>query len=380
MSPDEPRQNWALPGGSDDNTNSPNPEPQASQPAGQSAQWGPAGQWGGSGGGQWGAPASGQWGAPTGGPAFRPMQSHRPGIIPLRALRLTEILDGAFKALRHNPKVMFGVTLPVAAVAALLQALMMLRLFDTLEYDYLMGNFESDPTGVTGLFDDSVLWLGVAFAALNMLAIPLVTGVLTVSVSRSSLGKKLTIGETMQLIKGRKAALVGASFLSSLIALVPAGLMILALIVLFNAPSAILVLGIFGLGLLVLAATFYLITRLLLVPQVVVLERQPVFAAFKRGWLLTRGSFWRVLGIYLLATLIASVVSSIITTPMSILLGLVATMSLTLSSYIAGATTIVTLLITIPFSAAVASILYIDIRMRKEGLDIELARAAGESA
>src|SRR5690625_7315725 len=232
MAPDEPRQNWALPGGSDDNTNSPNPEPQASQPAGQSAQWGPAGQWGGSGGGQWGgsgggqwgAPASGQWGAPTGGPAFRPMQSHRPGIIPLRALRLTEILDGAFKALRHNPKVMFGVTLPVAAVAALLQALMMLRLFDTLEYDYLMGNFESDPTGVPGLFDDSVLWLGVAFAALNMLAIPLVTGVLTVSVSRSSLGKKLTIGKTMMLIKGRKAAIDGVSILCSLIVLVSDGL------------------------------------------------------------------------------------------------------------------------------------------------------------
>lgn len=36
----------------------------------------------------------------------------------------------------------------------------------------------------------------------------------------------------------------------------------------------------------------------------------------------------------------------------------------------------IALTLTISFSAAVVSLLYIDVRMRREGLDVELARAA----
>src|SRR5690625_7564591 len=110
------------------------------------------------------------------------MQSHRPGLTPLRGLRFAEILDRAFKALRHNPKVMFAVTLPVAAASALLQAFLMLRLFEMMDYEYLNTDYLNDADPFGALVHDSTLWLALISVALNMLAIPLVTGVLTVSV------------------------------------------------------------------------------------------------------------------------------------------------------------------------------------------------------
>jgi len=403
MASEDPRQSWAAPGGSEAGSDADTPaggQPGDATGAPGGGQWGqPAGgQWGQPAGGQWGQPAGAQWGQPaqpgqpgptppgtgggwdpqtgqsyqTAGTAhFQPMQSHRPGIIPLRALRLGEILDGAFKALRHNPKIMFGVTLPVAGLLALLQAFVMYQLVEQMEYDYL---------GADLSVDDSVLVLSFLALAINMLAVPLVTGILTVSVSRSAMGKKLTFGETMQLIKGRKAALLGMSLLVFLISTLPVALPFLGGFLAFDAHPGVFVLVLFLTAVAAFCGIVYLTTRLLFVTQVVVLERQPVFQAIKRGWLLTRGSFWRLLGIYILASLIGSVVASIIATPLSVISGVLAVVSLTGSAALLGASTVVSLMITIPFSAPVASILYIDVRMRKEGLDIELARAAGESA
>lgn len=400
MTPDDPRQDWAAPGSSDSAPDGDNQTPEAPDQSGGQQGWEqPAGGHQG-----WGQPAGGQpgWGAgpqapnPQGGgweggygqtyqmtggaPNFQPMQSHRPGIIPLRGLRLAEILDGAFKALRHNPKVMFGVTLPVAAASALLQAFLMLRLFEMMDYEYLNTDYLNEADSFGAVVDDSTLWLALISVALNMLAIPLVTGVLTVSVSRSTMGKKLSIGEIWRMIHGRKGALIGASLLSSLIAMTPFVALFGVVVLISGASDGAFIALFFPLLLVAVAATVYLTTRLLFVPQVVVLERQTVWAAFKRGWLLTRGSFWRVLGMYLLASIIAMVVSSIVATPLSFIAGLVALASTVASAALLGATTVVSLLITIPYSAAVASIIYIDIRMRREGLDIELARAAGAAA
>src|SRR5690625_5811706 len=100
------------------------------------------------------------------------MQSHRPGIIPLRGLRLAEVLDGAFKAIRHNPKVMFGVTLPVAVIAALMQSVLTVRLFDLFEYDYLQ-SYESEFAEASAMFDDSTLMMLILSISLNMLLFPL---------------------------------------------------------------------------------------------------------------------------------------------------------------------------------------------------------------
>ena len=44
------------------------------------------------------------------------LMSHKPGIIALRPLQLGDILDGAVKAVRYNPKAMVGLSALVLAV------------------------------------------------------------------------------------------------------------------------------------------------------------------------------------------------------------------------------------------------------------------------
>src|SRR5690625_2996256 len=123
------------------------------------------------------------------------------------------------------------------------------------------------------MFDDSTLMMLILSIALNMLVVPLVTGVLTISVSRSTMGKKIPLTEIWQMLRGRKAALIGASFLTTLAALAPIGLLFAAFPLLISENSPALVLLFLPLGFIATAATVFFAIRMLFVPQVVVLER-----------------------------------------------------------------------------------------------------------
>jgi len=101
-----------------------------------------------------------------------------------------------------------------------------------------------------------------------------------------------------------------------------------------------------------------------------------------------KGSWWRVLGILLLATVLTFVISSIIATPFAVVAGGGASLFSTTASttgpglaalFLATVGQIVGYTITYPFSAGVSVLLYVDQRMRREGLDLDLARAAGVS-
>ena len=78
-------------------------------------------------------------------------------------------------------------------------------------------------------------------------------------------------------------------------------------------------------GLLVLASlplSALLYVRLSLATPALVLEHAPVLTSFRRSWVLVRRSFWRVLGILLLAVLVGTAVASVLQLPFSLLLHL----------------------------------------------------------
>ena len=86
------------------------------------------------------------------------------------------------------------------------------------------------------------------------------------------------------------------------------------------------------------------------------------------------------MGIQLLSVIIIVFATGIATTPVNLLAGILAATvpsveTLTLAfSVLLG--TIVTAA-TLPFDSAVRALIYTDLRMRSEGLDVELRRAAG---
>lgn len=129
--------------------------------------------------------------------------------------------------------------------------------------------------------------------------------------------------------------------------------------------------------------------RFYLAAPALMLERQGVVKSMRRSAKLVRGSWWRTFGIVLLTLLLTGMVSAVITIPFTAFGAAVSGDGMnSLLTAGGGHTSWATLIIqgigaligttlTLPISAGVTVLLYIDQRIRREALDLELARAAG---
>jgi hypothetical protein len=117
----------------------------------------------------------------------------------------------------------------------------------------------------------------------------------------------------------------------------------------------------------------------------VVLEREGPAQALARSWRLVRGSFWRVLGITVLAGLIVLLTAGVLQIPFGLLAAMAgggnsllpSTGGNVASILISAVGGVVAGAVARPISAGVAVLLYVDLRMRREGLDLVLQTAAG---
>lgn len=312
---------------------------------------------------------------------FRPMAA-QPGIVPLRPLSVWEIIDGAFRAVRHNPKVMFGVTVVGVAISVLISAV--ITWYTSPLTTDLIRDVYSD-LGSAGA-DDIASLIGPIYATVFSLPVSLVftqiiTGVLIRSVSQSVLGRVVSPGDVFRGQGGRLARVVGFAALTVLVAVV-GGAALIGLVVLVGQASAAgaMLLALLG-GLLFLAAALWFGVRTLLVPAGLMLEGGAFWATVVRGWRLTRGGFWRLTGLYLLVTIASMIVAGIIATPVQ-LIAMLVTQDQTLTGFTAVAITsvgdVIATTLTTVFAAGAYALAYIDARMRTEGLDVELARAAAQ--
>jgi hypothetical protein len=140
-------------------------------------------------------------------------------------------------------------------------------------------------------------------------------------------------------------------------------------------------------ALALIALGVWLFTKLAVVPSAIVMERAPLRVAVARSWQLTNGSFWKTFGVLFLITAILGIAAQVITTPISLLVGFVpAVLDPTGSSpegsiafflvaeLVVVLVTVVIAAITAVVQSAAVALIYIDLRMRREGLDLELVR------
>lgn len=334
----------------------------------------------------WGAPQPpGAWGPaspPPPGVAWRP-PALQPGIIPLRPLGMGEIYDGAFRAVRANPRVMFGLAALVVTLAVVLQSVIVWYVRGVLSAQMADLVSEIDPSGQMELGDALGASVGSLIAApFTSIATTVLTGLLIVSVSRSVLGQVASVGEVLR--SWRVWLVVGFTFLTSIVSIVAAAVVVGSVTLLaVNNQVALAVLVALAGGLVLFVAAIWVITRTLLVPPALMLEGKRFWPTVARAWRLTRGSFWRLFGIYLLTAILAGIISFIITVPAGEVAALVlrdpAGTSF-LSIVVTGVANIIASTLSTTFLSAVVALLYIDVRMRREGLDVELARAAETTA
>lgn len=372
----------------------------AGQGYGPAPQYGQYGQYGqNSQYGQYTQPAGGPYPAGPGGFFAAP----KPGIIPLRPLSITEIIGGAFESLRANPRAMFLPALLVMGAAGLVSALLafisrssLSSLTSATYYD------DYDPTvSQLDAFSNSLSLLGGSLASsvvdgiITLLATAVLTGLLTVTVSRSVLGRIATPADVWARTRPRIWALIGQSILINLITALVAvvvilgmGLLLAGVILMMRdgdggGSSSVMLLLLLGFLLTIggLIAAALLGVRLSVAGAALILENVSVWEGIRRSWRLTRGSFWRVLGTLLLAALLVGLVSSVISFPLGMVAG-VTSLTVTGGAMLTAVDLLVTFLsfllsaVIMPFSAAVVALIYIDLRMRREGLDVDLRRSA----
>lgn len=329
------------------------------------------------------APAS----TPPRAPGWTPPP--KPGLIPLRPLTLGTLLGASFQVLRRNPRPMFGFALLLTGSVFLLT----LVIIGFVTFSAVTRSLSATGQDVDTVMAGSFATIGLSAlvpVALSIVVTAILQGIVVLEVARGTLGEKLKLGGLWRAAKGRIWALVGWALLLTAVAVL--GVVVLAviigLLIAFGGTAGIAIgvtLGILaGLGAVVLV--FWLGTRLCLVPSALMLERLPLRAAIARSWSLTTGYFWKTLGIQLLVSVIVQTVSTIVTTPLSMVFGLGAGLinpNEDQTGLIVGAVVLylLTIIVSVVFAAiaavvqsATTALIYIDIRMRKEGLDLELSR------
>lgn len=309
----------------------------------------------------------------------------REPFVPLRPLTLGQVLAGAFRALRHNPAVTLVPAVVLSLVAAAGGTLFGLYVVEPLilESGSSLDSFTLY-AWVSGFGAGALGWLVVRALAFG--AGTLQQGVSSMDVVHAVVGRRLTPGGLRRRTRGVRAPLVTwTAFVVAGVA--GAGLLVIALLGALALASPVLeVVG----PLLAYPAVGVLLawlgTRLAFVPSVLVVERLRLGAALRRAWRLTRGQFWRTFGTRMLCWAMIWIAAMLVALPVEMLVGWLASIVAgngDMADYLAtvrigeAAGAVITSVIGaigLVVTTSTDAILYVDARMRREGLDLDLAR------
>jgi hypothetical protein len=206
--------------------------------------------------------------------------------------------------------------------------------------------------------------------------------VVVVAVGNLVVSSKVSASETWMKVSKRLGGIIGVSIMVSVVpGIVYFGVFVLLIFMMsaFDFAGGAVLLGVVGM----IAATiyfFYLQMRWIFAAAVLVLEERKVIDSMKRSFQVSKGSFWRIVGYYLLTNIILSLavgmVSGVIEVIATAALGLDTLLVTWYGLIVYALIQTLTMTVTVGALSAVVTLLYVDIRMRREGLDIELIAAA----
>lgn len=271
--------------------------------------------------------------------------------IELRPLSTGEILDASFKLYTANWRDLFRISAVVLIPLGILSAAML----GQLDMGSLMDlALETDPDpdvvlGVMGRF----LARTLIVAAISFLGTLLVTGASVRIFAAAYEGRATTWGQSLTEGLRRLAALFGTALMN--------GIAVGVGLILCLAPGVWL------------WASWYVA-----VPALMIEDTGPV-GALGRSFGLVRQRFWPALGVAALAFLIVYVIEQVVGAALGLALGIQAVVNENPEALFGGTvfaassalSTLISIFV-IPFTAAVATVLYFDLRVRHEGYDLEM--------
>jgi Membrane domain of glycerophosphoryl diester phosphodiesterase len=318
----------------------------------------------------------------------------------LRPMSISDMLDAAFRLYRQHFLTFIGIVALLQVPMAMLQYLAQLpyqqalQRFTTRPPVFVPGRNPFDLFPFAQLLPYYALIVGLSILQ-YLLVYNLMTGALANAISRSYLGQPISILSSYTIGFKRVLALIVASLTPLAISLVfvaaVAGCAIGAFSMLgvrsgeqSNVGLAIAaIFGLFGLTMLVLIPIgLFFYVRLLLATQAIILEGQGPFAGLARSWRLVGQAFWRSLGIVLLVYVFMYIISLVVQLPL-LVLGVFFGMIFSNTMLYQGIALLVTygvMILVLPFQFIIFTLLYYDLRVRKEGYDLELLAQAQQAA
>ncbi|MEU5953124.1 hypothetical protein [Streptomyces sp. NPDC047525] len=360
--------------------------------------WGPQAPYGGQ-PGPYGGPQGPYGGPPPGWGWAPPPPPPKPGVLPLAPLGVDHVLGGTFATMRRYAKPLFG-----TAVAAYGLLAVVMATAAALAYLSVREHFQAlSETDATFSWDHGRPIL-IAFGAvwlMSMLATLAVNSFIQASCAatlhEAVLGRPATFAAVWRRAWSRTPSVMGVTLLLAFILMLPLGACMLLFVSFFvtvmtqsAAPFGL----VFLLLLVVTPLAAWLYVLFAFAPAAASLETAGPFQALRRSVRLVRGAWWRTFGISLLAGFIVGVVSLAVRIPLQFAapdppvvdpddptsailfdqlrsqFGLYAVFTLV--------ATFVTQLAASVFLPLVTAVLYIDQRIRKEGLAQALTQAAAE--
>ncbi|TDW69894.1 hypothetical protein [Kribbella pratensis] len=309
---------------------------------------------------------------------------------PLRPWLPADLLDNAARTISDNKTIMLG--LPVLAGIALVAVQAVLT--EVAVPGGLPGFFGSDdPFGQAGAA--LLLTYGVQVVLFSVVS-SMLSGIIALAAVRSQLAHRVGPRELMRLVRPALPALAVVGLMQSLSFMLLIGGWGLAVLgigagadaaISSDAAGAVAVVMMLVGGVLVLVFGI----RLVLAGTVVLMEgrhapdiglyipvRVGVWGALRRSWQLVKGKFWRVFGILLFGGLVVQIIGYALQfgiTALVLTLGSWAdssgaTVVAVVVSVAVGILTLMTLIASLAFMSAVQALIYLDLRVRREGLDL----------
>ncbi len=284
----------------------------------------------------------------------------------LRPLSIGEILDRAIRLYRHKFLVFIGiiaiVQVPLSILQLLIAAISSANMFQS------ANAFQSETALLqyNKMLPTLLATSGVSILV-SILSLILLQGVATAAMTRAIadlyLGHDTSIGKAYRQVGHSWKSLVGAILLVTLM-LIGLGLLLIIPCIGWVAAT----------GPLIFIGTCVMP----LIAPVVVLEKQGATSAIRRAWELARRRFWWVIGYMLVLALLSRVITSgpayIINIALQTLLAgeISYGTQMLIQTVIQSLTTLITGLLYMPLQLSAVTLLYFDLRVRTEGLDLAI--------
>lgn len=292
-------------------------------------------------------------------------------IPELRERRASEILDAAIKIWTHNLRKLVpfaaAILVPFQLISAYLLVAVKPTLTDTLTQwqkdiqEATKAGANEIPTpeftsGQIGAFTAAIVISVVSTFALSAA----LTAIIGKLVLREDIDNKTALRTAV-----RVAPKLFAATLLGILVSVGAGAIILIVALVAEVPALLVLL------LPASIASIWLVIRFTMAGPALVLERLGPVQALRRSFTLTKGRWWPILGVTLLSGLVTGIPSSIVNSLINTILKGLGGNNAAFEFVWAALSGTVSAALFSPLSAAISVFLYFDLRVRKEGFDLQ---------